>query len=146
MNKVKDFIAILRDGLLLCMFLLLLFFPVVFNGILERAGFSEGTLMGFTWKKKALESQKVADTSQQLALKATNKMEEMQANLNNISKKLDSLPATGAITEIKTISASIDSSKTRLINYNVELKEKVQMQRTKLDNIFENTNVLRKEK
>ncbi|MEO6358699.1 MAG: hypothetical protein ABIU77_24405 [Ferruginibacter sp.] len=60
MTKVKDFLSVLKDGLLLTLFLLLIFFPLYFNKMLERAGFTEGSLMGFSWKQKALESKEVA--------------------------------------------------------------------------------------
>ena len=136
MNKVKDFISIFRDGSLLCLFFLLLFFPALFNGILERAGFTEGSFMGFTWKEKAIESKQVADSSQQLATRATQQMEAMQAQLDNISKKLAVLPATTNTPEVHAITASLDSSKKQFTSYKIELNKNVIGQKEKLNNIF----------
>lgn len=136
MTKIKDFIAVFKDGLLLILFLLLLFFPSYFNKMLERAGFTEGSLMGLSWKQKAIESKEVADSSQQLAINASLQMEQLQGRLDSISKKLQQLTATTDNPAVEHITAAIDSSKAELKFSNMQLKKNVQFQNKKLDFIF----------
>ena len=88
MIKIKDFISIFRDGLLLILFLLLIFFPSALNDMLSKAGFTQGSVMGFTWEDKAMQSKEVADSSQLLAQAASAQLEEMQNRLDSISQKL----------------------------------------------------------
>jgi hypothetical protein len=134
MEKIKNIVSLFKDGLLLVLFLLLLFLPTLFNRILERAGFTEGSIMGFTWKEKAIESKKVADSSQQLAVQAAARLDEMQQHLDSISEKLTVLPGSPATDQI---SASIDSSKKRFNSYNLELRKDVILQKKKLTTIFQ---------
>lgn len=51
----KDLVALLRDSLLFALALLLLF-PKTFNTMLVEAGFEEGSVVGFRWKSKLVES------------------------------------------------------------------------------------------
>ena len=136
MTKVKDFLSVFKDGLLLIIFLLLIFFPSYFNRMLERAGFTEGSMMGFSWKQKAIESKAVADSSQKLASNAGVQMEQMQVRLDNISKRLASLPQTAESHAVEHITAVIDSSKLQLKLSTAELKKNVQFQNNKLNLIF----------
>lgn len=136
MTKIKDFIALVKEGLLLILFLLLLFFPSYINNILIRAGFTEGSLMGLTWKQKAIKIKEVADSSQQLAINASLQMEQLQERLDSISKKLLRLTATTDNPAVEHITAAIDSSKAELKFSNMQLKRNVQFQNKKLDFIF----------
>ncbi|HWU80853.1 MAG TPA: hypothetical protein VN158_12405 [Caulobacter sp.] len=51
----KNLLALLRDGALVVVFLLLLIVPKFVGDRLARAGFEEGDLMGFKWKNTATE-------------------------------------------------------------------------------------------
>ena len=136
MSKIKDFLSIFKDVVLIALFLLLICFPALFNGILERAGFTEGSLMGFSWKQKAQQSKEVADSSQQIALQAGLQMEQMQQRLDSISKKLVTLSATTNDPAVKNITQSIDASKAQLKISKMELRRDVQVQQKKLNYIF----------
>lgn len=136
MSKIKDFLSIFKDVVLIALFLLLICFPALFNGILERAGFTEGSLMGFSWKQRAKESRAVADSSQQIALQAGLQMEQMQQRLDSISKKLVTLSATTNDPAVKNITQSIDASKAQLKISKMELRRDVQVQQKKLNYIF----------
>lgn len=46
----KDVVALLRDGALFLLAILLVVFPARFNDMLQRAGFREGSIAGFTWQ------------------------------------------------------------------------------------------------
>ena len=52
----KDLVSLLRDFAIFVLALLLLVFPGQFNSILVNAGFEEGSLVGFKWKSKLVES------------------------------------------------------------------------------------------
>lgn len=136
MSKIKDFLSIFKDVVLIALFLLLICFPALFNGILERAGFTEGSLMGFSWKQRAKESRAVADSSQQIALQAGLQMEQMQQRLDSISKKLVTLSATTNDPAVENITQSIDASKAQLKISKMELRRDVQVQQKKLNYIF----------
>ncbi len=136
MSKIKDFLSIFKDAVLIALFLLLICFPALFNGILERAGFTEGSLMGFSWKQKAQQSKEVADSSQQIALQAGLDMEQMQQRLDSISKKLVTLSATTNDPAVENITQSIDASKAQLKISKMELRRDVQVQQKKLNYIF----------
>lgn len=49
----KDLLALLRDLVLVLLFLMLLIGPGFIGERLSRAGFEQGSLMGFTWKNRA---------------------------------------------------------------------------------------------
>ncbi len=137
MTKIKDLISIVRDGLLLILFILLIFFPTTLNDMLTKAGFTQGSVMGFTWEDKAMQSKEVADSSQLLAQAASTQLEAMQERLDSISQKLASLPPETANTpEVHAITESITSSKKKVSSYNTMLKRNVGLQNAKLNNIF----------
>lgn len=52
----KDLVALLRDATLFVLAMLLLVFPAQFNSILVDAGFEEGSVVGFKWKSKLIDS------------------------------------------------------------------------------------------
>lgn len=74
----KDLFALLRDSSLFLLALLLIFFPVKLNSVLTNAGFEEGSIVGFKWKKQlvdtddALKSAKATIEALQEQLKQAN--------------------------------------------------------------------------
>ena len=56
LNMWKDAVALLRDLLLLVIGVLLVIWPAQFNSVLVRAGFEEGSVVGFKWRAKLEES------------------------------------------------------------------------------------------
>ncbi|WP_417067956.1 hypothetical protein [Niveibacterium terrae] len=52
----KDLISLLRDSSLFGLALLLLFFPKTLNTVLTSAGFDEGSIVGFKWKARLVET------------------------------------------------------------------------------------------
>src|SRR5262245_65572072 len=48
----KDCLGVAREALLVAAFLLLLLLPERINDLLERAGFTKGSLLGFDWEKR----------------------------------------------------------------------------------------------
>jgi len=60
----KDLVALLRDGAIFVLALLLIVFPLQFNSILVNAGFEEGSLVGFKWKSTLVESDRALKDAQ----------------------------------------------------------------------------------
>lgn len=77
----KDMLALLRDGSLLLLAILLLFFPTKLNDVLTSAGFEEGSIVGFKWKARLVETDD--------ALKTANAtIESLQAQLKQANDTL----------------------------------------------------------
>lgn len=49
---IKEILASVREGILILVFIMVLFAPKVVNTILNNAGFVKGSIMGFEWKSK----------------------------------------------------------------------------------------------
>lgn len=83
----KDIFALLRDSSLFLLAILLLFFPTKLNDVLTSAGFEEGSIVGFKWKARLVETDD--------ALKAANvTIESLQAQLKQAN---DTLAAANAV-------------------------------------------------
>ena len=52
----KDLVSLLRDSALLLLTLLLIAFPNTLNSVLVKAGFEEGSFVGFKWKSNLVAS------------------------------------------------------------------------------------------
>jgi hypothetical protein len=90
----KDVVSSSRDSALLLLVLLLLAFPTSFNSILVKAGFEEGSFVGFKWKSKLVDSDaalKEARTTiadlQQKNNEMAKALAEANANVNDPSLK-----------------------------------------------------------
>ena len=60
----KDIFELLRDAALLALAGLLLLFPGRFNDMLVKAGFEEGSIVGFMWKAKLVEADQALNEAQ----------------------------------------------------------------------------------
>jgi len=73
----KDLVSLLRDAALFLLAVLLVAFPIQFNSILVDAGFEEGSLVGFKWKSKLVESNRP--------------LQDAQATISDLQTKNDDL-------------------------------------------------------
>jgi hypothetical protein len=73
----KDLVSLLRDSSLLLLAVLLIAFPTRLNSVLVSAGFEEGSVVGFKWKSKLVDSD--------AALKET------RATISDLQKKNDEM-------------------------------------------------------
>lgn len=109
----KDLIAMLRDGFLLLIAILLLFWPATINNILVEAGFEEGSFAGLKWKKKLTESDETL-------LKAQSTISDLQVQIERLSSALKEAtagsPETEANTDLERINQQLISSSTALKN------------------------------
>lgn len=77
----KDLVALLRDAALFILALLLIAFPGQLNTILERAGFEEGSVVGFKWKSKLIDSDDALKEAQATISALQGKNDELLAAL-----------------------------------------------------------------
>lgn len=82
----KDAVAVLRDGSLFLLALLLIVFPSSFNTILVNAGFEEGSVVGFKWKSKLRDSNDALEQAQASLGQLQAKNDELVAALREASK------------------------------------------------------------
>jgi hypothetical protein len=78
----KGALGVVREALIVVMFLLLILWPSAFNGVLERAGFTKGSLMGFEWQKQ------LKDSTEQ-AKGAGEAITQIQSRLQGLEKSLE---------------------------------------------------------
>jgi hypothetical protein len=83
----KDAVALFRDGALLIVALLLIVFPRTFNAILVDAGFEEGSVVGFKWKSKLVESDEALQRAQSTITELQNKNDELVAALGRVKTR-----------------------------------------------------------
>ena len=136
LTKLKDTLALIREGVLIVLFFLLLVFPSCFNTILVNAGFTEGSVMGFTWKEKAIESQKAADSSQHIAETANAKLSEVSTTLEKFSVKVTDAVKDPASANLHSLKVELDSSKVALKNTRSDLNQRILNQRVKMDELI----------
>jgi Sec-independent protein translocase protein TatA len=90
----KDVFALLRDGSLFLLAILLLFFPTKLNNVLTSAGFEEGSIVGFKWKARLVETDD--------ALKSANvTIESLRAQLKQANDTLAAANAAVPSGELK---------------------------------------------
>lgn len=73
----KDLVSLLRDAALFLLAVLLIAFPQQFNAILVDAGFEEGSLVGFKWKSKLVESNQALSEAQATIAELQGKNDEL---------------------------------------------------------------------
>jgi hypothetical protein len=112
----KDLAALLRDFVLLIVFLALVLCPETVNDIIIRAGFEEGSIIGMKWKKGI--------TKSDIALK------EAQGSIGVMRKQLDSV--SKVLNEAKKLTDNID------------LKKKIEKVQMKNGEIEKESNLIQK--
>lgn len=98
MTLLTKFMSAIRDGILLYLLILLVFFPTKLNEILVDAGLEEGSVAGFKWKKKV--------TSYDIALK------DLRASYNDLLEEHNNLVAAVNSNDTAAINDYISESET----------------------------------
>lgn len=99
----KDLFALLRDGSLFFLALLLLFFPKFLNDVLTNAGFEEGSIVGFKWKASLVETNEALTT-------ANSTIETLQAQLKKANDALAAATAAVPSGELRSKLESVEKS------------------------------------
>jgi ElaB/YqjD/DUF883 family membrane-anchored ribosome-binding protein len=79
--SAKDALAVAREALIVALFLLLVFWPTGFNSMLERAGFTKGSLLGFEWEKKIKASTEEAKGAGDAITQIQDRLQTLQKSL-----------------------------------------------------------------
>ena len=82
----KDLLAVVREALLVIAFLLLLL-PERFNGLLERAGFTKGSFLGFEWQKAIKESTDQAKGAGDAISQVAGRLQEFDDRLRALDRQ-----------------------------------------------------------
>lgn len=103
----KDVVALLRDGSLLLLAVLLIGWPEIFNDTLVRAGFEEGSLVGLKWKAKVSQQDKELVSAQATIadLKAQNV--NLEKALNEAKAQLSDGLLKSKITALEKVNAQV---------------------------------------
>ena len=83
----KDIVALLRDGTIFLLAVLLLAFPSKLNSVLVDAGFEEGSIVGFKWKSKLVTANQDLQSAQQQISLLQQRNDELTRHLSDASTK-----------------------------------------------------------
>lgn len=114
----KDLVALLRDGALFFLAVLLVIFPARFNSILVDAGFEEGSLIGFKWKNKLVESNEALTKAEETIVSLQTKNDELLKALSDANSKIND-PALLARLSTLEDENKILKSETKIVQRNV---------------------------
>jgi hypothetical protein len=119
----KDLVSLLRDGAIFILGLLLIVFPMQFNSILVNAGFEEGSLVGFKWKSKLVESDKA--------------LKDAQATISDLQAKNDELVKALGDTNAKLKDPTLMARAVKLQDENSRIKDATLQVQTTVSNAIE---------
>jgi hypothetical protein len=129
----KDSVALLRDVALFILALLLLVFPGTFNSLLSKAGFEEGSFVGFKWKGKFLQADDTLVKAQATINDLTDQnhklsqlLEEAQPKLNDTALKEQIQAARAENQKVTASSSHVEESVASAVADNAPLRQQVQ--------------------
>jgi len=127
----KDWVTLLRDFALLVLAVLLIVFPSQFNSILVNAGFEEGSVVGFKWKSKLVESDNALKEARATIAELQGKNDELLKRLGETAVKLPDAVALQSIEKlkdenlrVKTATQQVQARVAQTIESNAPLVEK----------------------
>jgi hypothetical protein len=119
----KEAAAAARDTLLLLVTGLLILFPRQFNDILVRAGFEEGSLVGFTWKKQLVNSDAMLSEANSTITELKAQNAQLTAKLQELKSQVGSGEAKAAIDKLTAQSKALEASSDKVVS-NVAITQK----------------------
>jgi hypothetical protein len=90
---VKDLVALFRDLAVFMLALLLLVFPTKLNQILTNAGFEEGSIVGFKWKRGLVESNETLQAAEKTIATLSAQNESLLTALSTAGATSEALKA-----------------------------------------------------
>ncbi len=129
MAALKEIFAALREVILVIVLLLLLILPETFNGILQRAGFTEADFGFIKWKSQLEELHQQTEAANALVAEIQEELQGLQGELITAEKSRDGkiVPqrdATRLSERIAQISAKAQSARQKL-NENLQTQEQL---------------------
>lgn len=97
----KDIVSLMRDSALLSLAVLLIVFPTTLNSILVNAGFEEGSLVGFKWKSKLVDSDAALNEARATISDLQNKNNKMIKTLTEANARLNDPLLKNRIAELE---------------------------------------------
>lgn len=115
----KDFVAMLRDAVLLLLAILLIGWPQTINSILVDAGFEEGSFAGMKWKAKLTQSD---DT----LLRAQATIADLKDQNDKLNKALSEVKSLVGSAEVKANIAQLEQLNTQLVASSAKVQAAVE--------------------
>jgi len=129
LSRGKDLVALFRDGSIMVLAVTLIAFPQTLNDMLVQAGFEEGSVVGFKWKARLLQSddalknaRATIDTLQSQLQKTTEALNAANATQRDpaLKEKIQNLEqenrqATSASSQVQTSVSSTIASNAPLV-------------------------------
>lgn len=129
----KDFIALLRDAVLLLIAVLLIRWPQTFNSILVDAGFEEGSFAGLKWKAKLTQSDDALLKAQATIADLKDQNEKLNKALSETKSQIGSTDIKAKIANLEQLNIRVVSSSAKVqaaietsISANAPLVQKIQ--------------------
>ena len=129
----KDLVALLRDSALLILAVLLLLFPATFNDLLVRAGFEEGSVVGFKWKANLLQADEALKIAQGTIVDLKAQLDKTTKVLGEVRIHPDDRSMSSAISKLEEenrlvvgASKKVEASVRSTIDSNAAFVEKAQ--------------------
>jgi len=110
----KDLIALLRDSALFAIAVLLLLFPTTLNTVLVKAGFEEGSIVGFQWKSKLVESDTALKEARASITDLRSQIDKMAKVLADAEAKLDDPSLKAHIAQLEEESKQLTIASSRV--------------------------------
>lgn len=127
----KDTVSLLRDASLFVLAVLLIIFPTRLNSILVSAGFEEGSVVGFKWKKSLVvsdaalkEAQATITALQQKNDQITKALVETQTKLNDPALKANILKLEEENKRLNASTQAVQASVSNTIDSNATLVDR----------------------
>ena len=132
----KDFVSLLRDGVVLTLALLLVFslvfYPKELNSILVDAGFKKANILGIEWESNLIDSDNALQKAEATIVALRDKNEELLGAIKKAKKDINNPLLTKRLSELETEvqdinkeSKQVQIAVTQTIDSNVVLLEKV---------------------
>lgn len=128
----KDLVSLFRDGALFALTALLVLFPSTFNTLLVNAGFEEGSLVGFKWKNKLVETNSALQDAQKTISSLQAKNDELVKALAEANSKTKDPASEKTLAklevenrQLKETTRQVQSAVSQTIQANIPLVEKV---------------------
>ena len=115
----KDLVALLRDGTLVILALLLLLFPGKFNDLLVRAGFEEGSIVGFKWKANLIDANDALKNAQVTISDLKAQLDKANKALIEVQRKIDDPELQTSIMQLKAENTRLEAA-TRQVEASVK--------------------------
>jgi hypothetical protein len=110
----KDLVALLRDSTLLLLGILLIVWPGTFNEILQKAGFEEGSVVGFKWKSKLVEADAALKEAQATILSYKEQNEELEKVLTQVQAQPANVALKEQLQKLKLSGAELNKAATKV--------------------------------